>query len=60
MPQPGQQLQQLGVQPVEHVSEKLVRVLLLVTPKSRDDLPDGQEQALGRYRLAVGAAQAQT
>jgi len=58
--QPGQQLQQLGVQPVEHVGEKLVSILLLVTSESRHDLPDGQEQAFGRYGLAVGAAQVQT
>ncbi len=48
-----QQRQQLRVQPVQHVPEELVRVLLLVAAEARDHLPDDVEQRLGRDGLLL-------
>jgi len=43
-----QQSQQLRVQAVQHVTQKFVRVLLLIASKSRNDSPNDMEQGLRR------------
>jgi len=43
-----EEVEQLGVEAVQHVAKELVRVLLLVPPEPRHHLPDHAEQRLGR------------
>lgn len=51
--QSGQQLQELGVQSVQHVGKKFMSVLLLVASKSWYDFPDDKEKAFGRNGLTI-------
>ncbi len=46
-PKPArQEQQQLRVQPIQHVAQEFVRVLLLIAAKARHHLPDGLEAGL--------------
>jgi hypothetical protein len=41
-----QEQQQLRVQPIQHIAQEFVRVLLLIAAKARHHLPDGLEAGL--------------